>query len=116
MKKISNYHDLVAEKARVEQRLALLKRDIHSEIEEIKQRLSPVTRIVGLLSGNGASNNQGAQKDSLLKSGLKAGAALGMDLLIGPNLAKAGMLTRLIVPPLLRNISSGIINRFRKKK
>jgi hypothetical protein len=112
MKKITNYHDLVAEKARVRQKLVLLKRDVHNEIQDIKDQFRPITRIVGLLSGNGGHKAPDTKKDSLWKMG----AALGVDLLVGPRLAKAGMITRMVLPPILKRISTSIINRFKKKK
>ena len=114
MKKITGYHDLVAEKAHVQQKLALLKRDMHAEIDEIKQRFRPITRIVELVTGNGSSKSP--DSDSGKGNLLKMGAALGVDLLVGPRLAKAGLITRMIVPPILRNISKNLINRFRRKK
>lgn len=114
MKKISNYHELAAEKQRLQQQLSLLKRDVESEIAEIKEKFRPITKIIGLLGGgNGNSTSSNGSTKSTL---LKAGGNLAVDLLIGPKLAKAGMITRMIVPPLLRGIATGIINRFRKKK
>ncbi|MEJ0032722.1 MAG: hypothetical protein WDO15_21235 [Bacteroidota bacterium] len=112
MRQIANYHDLVAEKARVQQKLALLKRDVHIEIEGIKDQFKPITRIVGMLSGNGNHKTPDTKRESLWK----IGAALGVDLLVGPQLAKAGMLTHMVLPPLLKRISTSLINRFKKKK
>lgn len=116
MRQIRNYHELVVEKQQAQQRLALLKRDIEGEVSEIKERFRPITRIVSMISGNGNGNGSkigsNGQKDSLLKMG----ANLGVDLLVGPKLAKAGWIARLLVPPLLRGISSTVINRFKKKK
>jgi|ERR1044071_2664508 hypothetical protein len=114
MKKITNYHDLVAEKQRVKQKLALLKRDMNSEIAEIKEKIKPITRIVGFVTGNGHHKPE-TKKDSLLKMG----AAIGMDLLVGPRLAKAGLLTRMVAPPILRGITSNIhkiVGWFKRKK
>jgi hypothetical protein len=113
MKKISNYHDLVAEKQRVVQRLDLLKRDVENEIHEIKEKYRPLTKIVGLFgNGDSSHNGSGNTKQSLLKMG----GGLALDLLVGPRLAKAGLITRTVVPPLLRGIYNGVVNRFKKKK
>src|SRR3954471_279142 len=109
MKKISNYHDLIAEKQRVNQKLALLKRDIDNDIDEIKERFRPVTKVLGLLSGSNGSHKPDSPKQSLLKMG----GNLAVDLLVGPRLAKAGMITRMVVPPLLRGIYNGVVDRFR---
>ncbi|HZY81990.1 MAG TPA: hypothetical protein VFE50_20845 [Cyclobacteriaceae bacterium] len=112
MKKISNLHDLMAEKQRLKQKLDLLKRDMNSEVTEIKEKVTPILRIIGFLTGGGvaAAAVNGTHKTSLLK----AGANLGVDLLVGSKLKKAGWLAKMIVPPLLRGISSTVINRFKK--
>jgi hypothetical protein len=118
MKNITNYHDLVAEKHRLNQRLSLLKREMNSEIHEIKEKFRFITKIVGFVTGNNnhkSTDTNDTKKNSLLKMG----AALGVDLLVGPRLAKAGLLTRVVVPPILRGITSNIhkiIDRFKKKK
>ena len=110
MKKISNYHDLVAEKQRINQKLALLKRDIDNDIDEIKERFRPITKLVGMLGGG--NHTPDTPKHSLLK----AGGSLALDLLVGPKLAKAGVITRAVVPPLLKGIYHSVVNRFKKKK
>jgi hypothetical protein len=117
MKRISSYHELAAEKERLHQRLALLKREVDIEVDDIKRKFRPVVKIASMLgigngNGSGAQHSDSAKKHSLLKMG----AALGIDLLVAPQLAKAGFLTRLLAPPLLRKISSAVISRFRKKK
>ena len=113
MRKISNYHDLVVEKQRTQQRLELLKRDIENEVDLIKEKFKPIGKILGLFSGgNGSSDAPDTAKQSLLKMG----GNLAVDLLVGPKLAKAGMITRMVVPPLLRGIYNVVVNRFRKKK
>jgi hypothetical protein len=113
MKRISDLHGLVAEKQRLEQKLELLKRDMNSEVNEIKEKLKPVIRIVSFLTG-GSGNGSSEVKSNTKTSLLKMGANLGVDLLVGSKLKKAGWLTRLVVPPLLRKISSAVINRVKK--
>jgi hypothetical protein len=118
MKKISNLHDLAVEKQRLQQRLALLKREINSDIEEIKDRFKPIIRIISFFTGGSSgddSNGQPQPKSSLLAMG----ANLGIDLLVGSKLKKAGMLARLLAPPLLRGIASTVIDKvkqFRSRK
>ena len=113
MKKISNLHDLAAEKQRLKQKLALLKRDMSSEVTEIKQKVAPILKIVAFLTG-GTAVTAAAVNGSHKTSLLKAGANLGVDLLVGSKLKKAGWLAKMLVPPLLRGISSTVINRFKK--
>jgi hypothetical protein len=115
MKKITNYHDLVAEKQRLRQKLDLLKRDMSSEVHEIKEKFSFITKILGFVTGNGNHRAPETKGHPLLKMG----AALGVDLLLGPRLAKAGLLTRMAVPPILRGITSNIhriVHFFKRKK
>ncbi|HMJ71585.1 MAG TPA: hypothetical protein VK508_21970 [Cyclobacteriaceae bacterium] len=113
MKKISNLHDLAAEKQRLQQRLTLLNREMNTDVEEIKERFKPITRIISFFTGQSQHSGNGTQanpKTSLLKMG----ASLGFDMLVGSKLKKAGWLARLIVPPLLRGISSTVINKVKK--
>lgn len=114
MREINNYHDLMAEKQRVQQKLVLLKRDVDNEIDAIKEKIKPITKVVGLFTGgsNGSAHGSDSPKQSLLKMG----GNLAVDLIVGPKLAKAGMITRMVVPPLLRGIYNGVISRFKKKK
>lgn len=115
MRKINDLHDLVTEKQRLQQKLALLKRDINSEVEEIKDKFKPITRIISFFTGGGSGNNGHAEvKGSTKTSLLKMGANLGVDLFVGSKLKKAGWLARLVVPPLLRKISSAVISRVKK--
>jgi hypothetical protein len=113
MKRISDLHDLAVEKQRLQQRLDLLKRDINSEVNEIKEKFRPLIKIVSFLTGTPVNGN-GEGKNSTKTSLLKMGANLGVDLLVGSKLKKAGWLARLVVPPLLRKISSAVINRVKK--
>jgi hypothetical protein len=111
MKKINDLHDLVAEKQRLQQKLALLKRDMNSEVLEIKEQFKPIARIISFFTGSTNSNGDSEVKSTTKTSLLKMGANLGVDLLVGTKLKKAGWLARLLVPPLLRKISSTVINR-----
>jgi hypothetical protein len=109
MKRINNYHDLVAEKERLQQKLTLLKREMNGEIQEIKEKFKPVGTILSLFGGSKEADN-GTGKLSLLKMG----ANFGIDMLVGPKLAKAGWLARVLIPPLLRGISSTVLGKFKK--
>lgn len=114
-KKITSYHDLVAEKQRLRQKLALLKRDMNLEVHAIKEKFSFITKVVGFVTGHNNHKSSDTKNHSLLKMG----AALGLDLLVAPRLAKAGLLTRVAVPPILRGITSNIhkiVSWFKKRK
>lgn len=113
MKRINDLHGLVVEKQRLQQKLELLKRDMNSEVIEIKEKFKPLIRIISFLTGssnNGNSHDTSDTKTSLLKMG----ANLGLDFFVGSKLKKAGWFARLVLPPLLRKISSTVINKVRK--
>ena len=103
----------MVEKQRLQQKLSLLKRDVNSEVEQLKEKFKPITRIIGFLTGS--SNHDTPSANGTTKTSLlKMGANVGFDLLVGSKLKKAGWLARLIVPPLLRTITSKVINRVKK--
>lgn len=107
MNKISNYQELVAERRRTELIIADRKELIHDKMEDVKEKLAPVFYI---LSGFKAlkSNNS---NNSLWKTG----SSVAIDLLVGQKLLKSsGWLTKLVIPPLLKMISSRVIDRVKK--
>ena len=102
MKKISNYRELVAERLRLEQELAVQKAEINGEVQEIKNRLKPVS---GLLSFFNTDKNS-----SLKSTAMQVGANIGIDVLLRNTLlGKASWLTRLIVPFIAKKLSSKVI-------
>jgi hypothetical protein len=104
MTKISSYKELVIERQRIEQELALQKAQINEEIQEIKDKLKPVT---GLLSFFNTS-----KKQSLKSTAMQVGANIGIDVLLRNTLlGKAGWLSRLIVPFIAKKISSKVIEK-----
>lgn len=107
MNRINNYDELVAARRMTETIIADRKRIIHELIEDVKEKIEPVVNIVNLFK------NKGPQHNSLLK----VGASLAIDLLIGQKLlSKAGWLTRLLIPPLLKSVSSRVIGNGQKEK
>jgi len=104
MTKINNYSELVAERMRVQQELALQKAQIHNEIQEIKDKLKPVT---GLLSFFNTS-----KKQSFKSSAMQIGANVGIDILLRNTLlGRAGWLARLVLPFVAKKISSKVIEK-----
>lgn len=104
MSKISNYEELVAERVRIQQMLALQKAEINAEISELKDRLKPVT---GLLSFFKRDKNP-----SIKSTAIQTGANIGIDVLLRNTLlGRAGWLARLIVPFMAKKISSRIIEK-----
>lgn len=104
MTKINNYKELVAERQRIEQELSLQKAQINDEIQEIKDKLKPVTGILSFFNTS--------KKQSLKSTAMQAGANIGIDVLLRNTLlGKAGWISRLIVPFIAKKISSKVIEK-----
>lgn len=104
MNKISNYDDLVSERIRIQQELALQKAQINEEVREIKDKLKPVTGILSFFNTS--------KKQSLKSTAMQVGANIGIDVLLRNTvLGKASWLTRLILPFVAKKISSKVIEK-----
>src|SRR6186713_1468501 len=109
MPRIKNYEELVLEKNRLQQSLILQKSKIRGEISSLKEKMEPLLYLVSLL---GIFKKTGT-KNSLLKMGAKA----GIELLAHQTLvSKAGWLAKLVIPFVLKNVSSGVIDRIKEKR
>lgn len=105
MSKINNFDQLVLEKKRLESELVHYKAIISGEIAAIKQKMEPITDVVSFFT---PSSNPVEPKSKLLQ----AGTNLGIELLVRQKLlSKAGWLTRLVVPYILKKVSSKAIER-----
>jgi hypothetical protein len=108
MNRINNYDELVAARIMTETIIADRKRIIHERIEDFKEKISPLFFILPML-------NIFKKKDTNNHSLLKVGASLAIDLLVGQRLLrKAGWITRLLVPTLLKTVSSRVIGNVKK--
>ena len=104
MNKINNYDDLILERKRLESDLAHYKLIITGELDEIKHKIEPITDVVSFFTPakNPPANNKL----------LQAGANLGIELLVRQKfLSKAGWLTKLVLPFILKKISSKAIEK-----
>ena len=109
MTRISNYEELRLEKNRLQQHLVLQKSRLKGDIHIIKEKFEPLVYIISLL---GIFKKTGA-KNSLLKMGAKA----GIELIAHQTLvSKAGWLAKLVVPFLLKGVSSGLIDKLGAKR
>jgi len=100
-KKIQTYEDLIEEKKRLEQLLAVQKEAISGNWEEMKQEFEPVRNVfsfMGKLTTRDKSN-------PLVNMGIDVAGDLLLRKLL---LAKTGWATRLVVPYLLKNYSSNV--------
>ena len=108
MNRINNYDELVAARIMKQTIIADRKRIIHERIEDIKEKVAPLFFILPML-------NIFKKKEGSNHSLLKAGAGLAIDLLVGQRLLrKAGWITRLLVPTLLKTVSSRVIENVKK--
>ena len=104
MNKISNYDDLILERKRLESELVHYKSIITSELDEIKHKVEPITDVVSFFT---PSKNPPANNKLLV-----AGANLGIELLVRQKLlSKAGWLTKLVLPFILKKVSSRAIEK-----
>ena len=104
MNKINDLDDLILERKRLESDLAHYKSVIVTELDEIKHKVEPITDVVSFFTPtkNPPANSQLFQ----------AGANLGIELLVRQKLlAKAGWLTKLVLPFVLKKISSRAIDK-----
>jgi hypothetical protein len=100
---IRTYEDLLAERQRLESLLHTQKQIIREDIDEIKQELVPVKtaiNFVGKLTTQDHSN-------PILNGTINTVIDLVMNKLV---LAKSGWLTRFIVPFIMKNFSSHVVD------
>lgn len=103
MNKISTYRELVAEEQRLATELATQKLAIQNEWNNTKQQLQPFENALGFVSKLSSKN----KSNPLLNMGLD----LGVDVLIRRLLlGNAGFITKLLVPTIIRNYSSNMLN------
>jgi|SRR5687768_16581149 len=106
MNKINNYEDLILERRRLESDLAHYKSVITGELDEIKHKMEPITDVVSFFT---PSRNPTGSNSSRL---IQAGANLGIELLVRQKLlSKAGWLTKLVLPFILKKVSSRAIEK-----
>jgi|GEM_PF-284059 len=101
---IRTYDDLLKEKARLTELLQAQKELVRADVEEIKLELQPVKNaisMIGRLTTRDKSN-------PLLTSATESIIDLVVRKMI---LSRSGWLTRIIVPFLMKNVSSHLVNK-----
>jgi hypothetical protein len=105
---IHTHDDLQNEKDRLEGLLKIQKEQLKTDFGLLKKQLEPasaILRTVGMFTGSRIADGKSNSKPGLLKLGLD----LGIDLLLrGTIFNKAGFVTRMAMPVLLRNFSSNV--------
>lgn len=108
MSRITNYNELLLEKKRLQNELAVLNEAIGSQIDQIHDRLKPFIKVAGFVGGFGK------KEDS--PSLLRMGAEKGLDLLLKPKvLSGAGWIAGIALPFVVKRITSALVNKFKKK-
>ncbi len=99
MTRINNYEELLAERKRVEANIVEQRLMLKAGLQEVKEKLEPFMYLLPIL-------NIFKKKDTN-HSLMNAATSVGIDLFVGQKLlSKAGWFTRLIVPMILKGVSS----------
>jgi hypothetical protein len=101
-KRIQTYQDLLDEKQRLESVLKLQKENLRQDIEELKESIAPFRKIGTFVS------KLFTRKDNsfVVDAGISTLVTFGVKRLL---LARAGWLTRLIIPFIIKNLSSHVV-------
>jgi hypothetical protein len=95
---------LQREKQRLQQKLVLQKADFRHHYEVLKEKLSPIERVAGVVKNITTPST----RNPLVNTALN----LAIDLLLrGFYTAKVGWLPKLVVPFVLKNVSSNLVNK-----
>jgi hypothetical protein len=98
---IRSYNDLLAEQERLRSQLKVQKEQIREDMLEIKEEFKPV---LGLVRVIGKFTNRETRNEALVTTG----SSLAIDLIVKKFLS-GNLLTRLFLPPMLKNVSSHVI-------
>lgn len=107
MTRINNYEELIAERRRVESDIVDQRLILKAGLQEAKEKLEPFMYLLPILNI--------FKKKEPNHSVLNAATSVGIDLFVGQKLAKAGWVTRLLVPMVLKGISSLVMKTKRAK-
>ncbi len=106
MNKIKNYEELIVERKRLEADLRVQKEYINAQFNNVKEKLEPVSNFLSFVTGS---------KNRPIRSLLKLGSSVGIELLVRQKLAKAGWLAKLILPLVLRFTAAKTIDAVGEK-
>jgi hypothetical protein len=96
MNKFNTFEDLVLERKRLQADLVRQKDFLRAEMIEIRDRLTPIAKVLSFFARLGHPENSTASRL------LKIGSNVGIDLLIGQKLKKAGWLAKLVLPLVMK--------------
>ena len=113
MNKIKNYDELVAHRMHLEANLRSQKVYLNSKVSKIKEKFEPINKVFSFF--NGENNSRGKLLLQTGSSLLKIGSTAGIDLLFQKKLAKAGWLTKLVLPFVLRFAAAKAVDKVEQK-
>lgn len=96
MNKFNTFDELVLERKRLQGDILQQKAFIRSELIQIRDRLKPIARVLSFFARLGHHN--GSTAGNLLR----IGSNIGIDLLVGQKLKKAGWLAKLVLPLVMK--------------
>jgi hypothetical protein len=99
---ISSYDDLLAEKERLKEILKIQKVQINKDLDEIREEFRPIV-IASEVFGKLVKREDG--KDTLVTTGTN----ITIDLLISKLFSKSNFVLRLLLPVILKNLTSHYI-------
>lgn len=101
---ITNYDELRAEEKRLKEFLAMKKEHIREDLREIKEEFKPALAVANVVSEMLVGSSS---KPSLVKTG----ASVTVDLALRKVLSNSNFLVRLLVPGLVKNYTSHIMDK-----
>jgi hypothetical protein len=108
MNKFNTFEEVVSERKRLQADVIRQKSYVRSQMIEIRQRLAPLRNVLSFFTrlghnGTGTAGNH-----------LKIGSNIGIDLLVGQKLKKAGWLARMVLPLVMKFTANKSIDAVRK--
>lgn len=101
---ITTYEDLLQEKQRLQQKLVLQKADFKHHAAVLKEKFNPIEKVAGVVKNLTTPDT----RNPLVNTGLN----LAIDVLLkGFYVSRIGWLPKLVVPFVLKNLSSNLVNK-----
>ena len=104
--KIQNLDDVRAERARLKNQIETSRTNLRYEFGAIKKELNPINQALGVVTDAFTTPHKGL---------LSMGVGFGVDTVLKKVvLARAGWITRLVVPFLVKNVTTNYISNHKK--
>jgi hypothetical protein len=113
MNRIKNYEELRAHRKYLESNLIVQKNYFNHKVTKIKEGFEPINKVVSFFKADNKT-----KVHTLVDHGsslLKIGSNAGIDMLLQKKLAKAGWLTRIFLPFVLRFAAARTLDKVEHK-